>query len=153
MAYIIWLIKKIEMANLGYLSSITHTDKQLKNQMSTKALQMRIEELEKLTVTLTEKLLDLESRSVEKVETTKKIKATGLKKDGTPRKKRAPCGYMIFSNDMRAEVREDLLEEAEGEKVPPGAVVKKLAELWNAMDDEEKEPYNTRAKEMVDEEE
>ena len=121
--------------------------------MSTKALQMRIEELEKLTLTLTEKLEDLESRSMEKVETTKKIKATGLKKDGTPRKKRAPCGYMIFSNEKRAEVREELLEEAEGEKVPPGAVVKKLAELWNDLDDEKKEPYNTRAKEMVDEEE
>jgi hypothetical protein len=121
--------------------------------MSTKALKMRIEELEKITMALSEKLEELESRPMEKGETTKKIKATGLKKDGTPRKKRAPCGYMIFSNEKRAEVREDLLEEAEGEKVPPGAVVKKLAELWNAMDDEEKEEYNTQAKEMVNEEE
>ena len=123
--------------------------------MATKALQARVEELVKLTLSLTEKIQELETKSVTRIEASadKKVKATGLKKDGTPRKKRAPCGYMIFSNEKRAEVREELLEEAEGEKVPPGAVVKKLAELWNAMNDEEKEPYNTQAKEMVDEEE
>ena len=115
---------------------------------------MRIEELEKITMALFEKIEDLESRPMEKVEVlTKKTKTVGLKKDGTPRKKRAPCGYMIFSNEKRTEVREELIEEADGEKVPPGAVVKKLAELWNAMDDEKKEPYNTQAKEMVEEEE
>ena len=123
--------------------------------MSTKALQTRIEELEKLTLSLTEKIQELEAKPVTKIEAPadKKVKATGLKKDGTPRKKRAPCGYMLFSNEKRAEVRDELLAEADGEKVPPGAVVKKLAEMWNTLGDEEKEPYNTRAKEMVDEDE
>ena len=123
--------------------------------MATKALQMRVEELEKLTLALTEKIEGLEARPVAKIEASadKKVKATGLKKDGTPRKKRAPCGYMLFSNEKRSEVREELLAEADGEKVPPGAVVKKLAEMWNALGDEEKEPYNTRAKEMAEEEE
>ena len=123
--------------------------------MATKALQTRIEELEKLTLSLTEKIQELEAKPVAKIEASadKKVKATGLKKDGTPRKKRAPCGYMLFSNEKRAEVRDELLAEADGEKVPPGAVVKKLAEMWNALGDEEKEPYNTRAKEMVDEDE
>ena len=123
--------------------------------MSTKALQTRVEELEKLTLSLTEKIQELEARPVAKIEASadKKAKATGLKKDGTPRKKRAPCGYMLFSNEKRAEVREELLTEADGEKVPPGAVVKKLAEMWNALDDEEKEPYNTQAKEMAEDEE
>jgi hypothetical protein len=123
--------------------------------MATKALQMRVEELEKLTLSLTEKIQELEAKPVAKIQasTDKKPKATGLKKDGTPRKKRAPCGYMLFSNEKRAEVREELLAEADGEKVPPGAVVKKLAELWNALGDEEKEPYNTQAKEMAEEEE
>ena len=123
--------------------------------MATKALQMRVEELEKLTTALTEKIQQLEIKPVAKIEASadKKVKATGLKKDGTPRKKRAPCGYMLFSNEKRTEVREELLAEADGEKVPPGAVVKKLAELWNALGDDEKEPYNTRAKEMAEEEE
>ena len=123
--------------------------------MSIKALQTRAEELEKLVISLTEKIQELEAKPVAKIEASadKKVKATGLKKDGAPRKKRAPCGYMLFSNEKRAEVREELLTEADGEKVPPGAVVKKLAELWNALGDEEKEPYNTRAKEMAEEEE
>ena len=122
--------------------------------MATKALQTRVEELEKLTLALTEKIQELEAKPVTKIEAPadKKVKATGLKKDGTPRKKRAPCGYMLFSNEKRSEVREELLSEADGEKVPPGAVVKKLAEMWNALDDGEKEPYNTRAKEMAEEE-
>jgi len=123
--------------------------------MATKALQMRVDELEKLVTSLTEKLETLEKKPVKAAKEPKEPKEStkGLKKDGTPRKKRAPCGYMLFSNEKRAEVREELIEEANGEKVPPGAVVKKLAELWNALDEEEKEPYNTRAKEMAAESE
>lgn len=119
--------------------------------MATKALQMRVDELEKLVVALNEKITAIETKPTKEV--VKKDTTKGLKKDGTPRKKRAPCGYMLFSNEKRAEVRNELLEEADGEKVPPGAVVKKLAELWNALDEEEKEPYNTRAKEMAESDE
>lgn len=125
--------------------------------MATKALQMRVDELEKLVASLNEKITNIEAPpkkatiDVGGMGTKKETK--GLKKDGTPRKKRAPCGYMIFSNEKRADVREELVEEADGEKVPPGAVVKKLAELWNALDEEEKEPYNTRAKEMAESDE
>ena len=125
--------------------------------MATKALQMRVDELEKLVVSLNEKIATIEAAPKKPVVETRdmanKKETKGLKKDGTPRKKRAPCGYMLFSNEKRAEVREELVEEADGEKVPPGAVVKKLAELWNALDDEEKEPYNTRAKEMAESDE
>ena len=122
--------------------------------MATKALQMRVDELEKLVITLNEKITAMETKPVKKatIEVTKK-ESKGLKKDGTPRKKRAPCGYMIFSNENRVEVREQLVAEADGEKVPPGAVVKKLAEMWNALGDEEKESYNSRAKEMAESDE
>ena len=118
---------------------------------NTSALALRVDELEKLVVSLNEKIEILESAPKETLKSREKTKkeSKGLKKDGTPRKKRAPCGYMLFSNEKRAEIREELVAEADGEKVAPGAVVKKLAELWNALDDEEKEPYNTRAKEMA----
>ena len=122
--------------------------------MATKALQMRVDELEKLVITLNEKITSIEAAPKKSVTeaggiVTKK-ESKGLKKDGTPRKKRAPCGYMLFSNEKRSEVREELLKEADGEKVAPGVVVKKLAEMWNALDDEEKEPYNNQAKEMAE---
>ena len=112
---------------------------------------MRVDELEKLVTNLTEKLDTLEKKPVKATKEPKEPKEStkGLKKDGTPRKKRAPCGYMVFSNEKRAEVREELIKEAGGEKVPPGAVVKKLAEMWNALGEEEKEPYNSRAKETA----
>ena len=95
--------------------------------VNTTALVQRVDELEKLVVTLNEKIQLLESTPKKLVAevgamTTKK-ETKGLKKNGEPRKKRAPCGYMIFSNEKRAEVREELVEEADGEKVPPGAVV------------------------------
>ena len=119
--------------------------------MATKALQMRVDELEKIMAALNDKFSELQIKSDDKTRDKTKKESSGLKlkKDGTPRKKRAPCGYMLFSNEKRAEIREELVAEADGEKVAPGAVVKKLAELWNALDDEEKEPYNTRAKEMA----
>ena len=125
--------------------------------INTSALVERVDELEKLVVTLNEKIQLLEAAPkkvvIEAGDKATKKESKGLKKDGTPRKKRAPCGYMVFSNEKRAEVREELVAEADGEKVPPGAVVKKLAELWNALDENEKEPYNTRAKEMATESE
>ena len=123
--------------------------------VNTSALTQRVDELEKLVVTLNEKIQLLESAPkkvvIEAGGMATKKESKGLKKDGTPRKKRAPCGYMLFSNENRGEVRKELIEEADGEKVPPGAVVKKMAELWNALGEEEKEPYNTRAKEMATE--
>tara|TARA_R110002072_G_scaffold32406_1_gene98924 strand:+ start:3990 stop:4355 length:366 start_codon:yes stop_codon:yes gene_type:complete len=116
--------------------------------MATKALQTRVDELEKLVTSLNEKLTIIESKPVKATKEPKES-TKGLKKDGTPRKKRAPCGYMVFSNEKRSEVREELIEEADGEKVPPGAVVKKLAEMWNALDQEQKDFYNTQAKELI----
>ena len=121
--------------------------------MATNALQMRVDELEKLVATLNEKITTIEATPKKPVIDAIKKETKGLKKDGTPRKKRAPCGYMIFSNEKRAEVREELMKEANGEKVPPGAVVKKLAELWNGLADEDKVAYNTRAKEMTESDE
>ena len=118
--------------------------------MATKALQMRVDELEKLVLSLNEKIESLEAAPKKEVEVVAaKKESKGLKKDGTPRKKRAPCGYMIFSNENRSDVREELLAEAAGEKVPPGAVVKKLAEMWNALDEDGKESYNNIAKKQV----
>ena len=121
--------------------------------MATKALQMRVDELEQLVASLNEKITTIESTPKKPVAEAggmvNKKETKGLKKNGEPRKKRAPCGYMLFSNEKRAEVREELVAEADGEKVPPGTVVKKLAEQWNALGDEEKEPYNVRAKEMA----
>tara|TARA_Y100000389_G_C17326190_1_gene445692 strand:- start:437 stop:829 length:393 start_codon:yes stop_codon:yes gene_type:complete len=113
--------------------------------MTTKELQTRVDDLEGKLTELTEKLLIIERNSVTNKEDKSKVR---LNKDGTPRKKRSQCGYMVFSNQNRSQVRKDLLAELGEDKIPPGVVVKKLAELWNALGDDEKEPYNNQAKEM-----
>ena len=111
-----------------------------------KQMETRMTDIEGKLTELTEKLSLLERNIVTNKQDSKdKVR---LNKDGTPRKKRAQCGYMVFSNQNRSQVRKELLEQAGEEKVPPGTVVKKLAELWNALTDEEKEPYNNQAKEM-----
>ena len=116
--------------------------------MATKAMQMRVDELEKLVSTLSLKITELEGEKKEIRDEPKEAKKTtkGFKQDGTPRKKRSPCGYMVFSNEKRVEVRAKMLEDADGEKIHPGIVVRKLAGMWNALDDEDKKIYNDQAK-------
>ena len=115
--------------------------------MTTKQLEARVIDLEAKLAEMTEKLTIVERATATKEPAAKKEKdAPKVNKDGTPRKKRATCGYMIFSNEKRAEVREELLKEAGDEKIPPGAVVKELGRLWKELDDDEKAVYNQQAK-------
>jgi hypothetical protein len=110
--------------------------------MSTE-LQSRVNELEQLVSSLNLKVEEL-SRPKE-VAVIKKTK--GIKKDGTERKKRAICGYMIYSNEKRSEVRDQLVSESSDGKLAAGAVVKELGRLWKELSDEEREEFNERAKE------
>ena len=105
----------------------------------------RIEKLENMMSELTKKIETLDITSVQK--TTKKPKAPGLKKDGTPKKKRAPSGYMIFSNENRKEVSLAMIEDSfDHRPVPSSLVFKRLGIMWKAMSNEEKEVYNIKAK-------
>lgn len=107
----------------------------------------RIEKLENMVSELTKKIETLDITSVQK--TTKKSKTPGLKKDGTPKKKRAPTGYMLFSNENRKEVSLNMIEDSfDHRPVPSPLVFKRLGMMWKAMSDEEKEAYNIKAKTM-----
>ena len=115
--------------------------------ITNKQLEARIDELETKLSEMTEKLTIVERASVTKTPVVKKEKdAPKVNKDGTPRKKRATCGYMIFSNEKRAETRAALLEEAGEDKLAPGAVVKELGRLWKELEESEREDYNRQAK-------
>ena len=117
--------------------------------ITNKQLEARINELESKLSEMTEKLTIVERASVNdnKTPPAKKDKdAPKVNKDGTPRKKRATCGYMIFSNEKRSETREALLEEAGEDKLAPGAVVKELGRLWKELEESEREAYNKQAK-------
>ena len=117
--------------------------------ITNKQLEARIDELEAKLSEMTEKLTIVERASVtdNKTPPVKKDKdAPKVNKDGTLRKKRATCGYMIFSNEKRAETRTALLEEAGEDKLAPGAVVKELGRLWKELEESEREEYNQQAK-------
>ena len=83
----------------------------------------------------------------EKPKPKSKAKAKADDGDEKPKKKRT-SGYIIYSNANRAEVKERLVEEADdGEKPKNTDVVKELARMWKELDDDEREIWNTKARE------
>jgi len=55
---------------------------------------------------------------------------------------RAPTGFILFSNDHRAEVREKL----GGKDVKVTEISKELGKMWKSMTDKDKAKYNDQSK-------
>ena len=94
----------------------------------------RIAELEKQMAAVLVKI-DLDEKPKK---SPKKEKA---EKEEKPKKKRGMTGYLLFSKENRAAVKEELGE------VKPTEVVTEVAKRWKALTDEERGDWNTRAKE------
>ena len=63
-----------------------------------------------------------------------------------PKTKRGPTGYLMFSADQRAVVKEELASELVGEaKLASQLVVKELAIRWKALEEEERDDWNSQA--------
>ena len=85
-------------------------------------------------------------------EVVSKKKTKKAKKDETssddedkPKKKRGPNGYILFSNANREDACAKLLV---GDEKPKNTeVMKQLAQMWRALDEEEKGVWNAKAKE------
>ena len=118
-------------------------------------LAVRIETLEKqLALILQEQKVasDDKDKKAKKEKKEKKEKKTKKAKDETssddedkPKKKRGPNGYILFSNANREDACAKLLV---GDEKPKNTeVMKQLAQMWRALDDEEKGVWNTKAKE------
>ena len=75
----------------------------------------------------------------------KKAKKEEVKPDPVEPKKKRTSGYILFSNANRDEVKERLAEDAD-EKPKNTEVMKELARLWKALDDDEKAVWNAKAK-------
>ena len=75
----------------------------------------------------------------------KKAKKEEVKPDPDEPKKKRTSGYILFSNANRDEVKERLAEDAD-EKPKNTEVMKELARLWKALDDDEKAVWNAKAK-------
>ena len=77
---------------------------------------------------------------------TKSIKGKGKAKEEKPKEKKAKTGYLLFSDSVRAEVREALeLEAEEGVKVMAKDVVRGIAAKWKELSDEEQGEWKEQA--------
>ena len=90
---------------------------------------------------------------VPKKSVTKSSKAAASKSSDEPKSKRKMTGYLLFSKEMRADVKEALEAELEeGEKLKPQATVTELAAQWKALSEEEQAEWKERAAAESDEE-
>ena len=110
-------------------------------------LTQRVEVLEKqLSLLLGNNSDDSDTKKEKKPKKTKKTKDDSSD-DEKPKKKRV-SGYILFSNATRDEVRDKLTQ---GDEKPKNTdIVKELARMWRDLTDEDKDPWNLKAKELKD---
>jgi len=71
--------------------------------------------------------------------------------DDKPKTKRGKTGYLLYADEMRAEIKNRLLNELEdGDKLKPQAVVVAIAAAWKDEDQEVRDHWNAKAKTMKD---
>ena len=131
-------------------------DKKLATLMSItiEMLVVRVETLEKQyallikeqeTKTKKEEKDDKEAKKEAKKKAKKTKGDTSSDDEDKPKKKRGTNGYILFSNANRDDVKAKLCV---GDEKPKNTeIMKQLAELWQNTSVEEKEGWNTKAKE------
>ena len=131
--------KKIEMSFLILLLS---TNKQPKQPTQQTQMAMTNEQLTKMVEALTKRVEELEKLNKGAAEEPKKTKKE--KKPVDPNKPKKTSGYLIYSNSVRAEVKEKLI--ADGGEGKPKEVVQAIAAKWKELGDEGKAVWNEKAK-------
>ena len=139
--------KKIE---ISFLLILLPTNKQPKQPTQQTQMAMTIEQLTKMVEALTKRVGELEKMNgvVQEVVDDKKAKKEKKekkeKKPVDPNKPKKTSGYLIYSNSVRAEVKEKLI--ADGGEGKPKEVVQAIAAKWKELGDEEKAVWNEKAK-------
>lgn len=105
------------------------------------ALTKRVNELEKMNGVIAETIA--EKKDDKKEKKMKKVKEVD------PNKPKKTTGYLIYSNTVRADVKEKLI--AGGGDGKPKEVVQAIAAKWKLLTYEEKNWWNAKAKELSDE--
>ena len=111
---------------------------------------MTIEQLTKMVEVLNKRVGELEKLNGVVLEVADDKKAKKEKKEKKekkpvdPNKPKKTSGYLIYSNSVRAEVKEQLI--AGGGEGKPKEVVQAIAAKWKELGDEEKAVWNEKAK-------
>ena len=87
---------------------------------------------------------DVEVKKPKKEKKEKKSKDESS--DDDVKKKRGTNGYLVFSSEKRDEIKAKL--SVADEKPKNTEIMKQLAAMWSAMDDNEKALYNAKAKDI-----
>ena len=114
--------------------------------MTIEILTERVATLEKQMAQLLSNA-DPEPKKEKKEKKEKKVKKEASDDEDKPKKKRV-SGYILFSNANRDDVKVKLAED--DEKPKNTEVMKELAKMWKELGDDEKEVWNTKAKELKD---
>ena len=131
--------KKIE---ISFLILLLCTNKQPKQ--PTQQMAMTIEQLTKMVEALNKRVDELEKLNGVAKEVAGDKKGKKEKKEVDPNKPKKTSGYLIYSNSVRAEVKEQLI--ADGGEGKPKEVVQAIAAKWKELTDEEKAVWNVKAK-------
>ena len=110
----------------------------------------RIAELEKQMAVVLAKLDEKTEATASEAKPKKEKKEKSPKKEkpekeDKPKTKRGMTGYLLFSKENRAAVKEELGD------VKPTEVVTEVAKRWKALTDEEREEWNKTAKDANEE--
>ena len=111
--------------------------------MTLELVAQRVETLEKQMALLLAKNAsdDVPKKQEKKAKKDKKVDSD----DDKPKTKRV-SGYILYSNANRDDVKEEL---SDGEnKAKNTDIMRKLAENWKALSDDDKEGWNAKAKEL-----
>ncbi len=135
---------------MSFLLILLPTNKQPKQPTQQTQMAMTIEQLTKMVEALTKRVEELEKLNgvVQEVVDDKKAKKEKKekkeKKPVDPNKPKKTSGYLIYSNSVRAEVKEQLI--ADGGEGKPKEVVQAIAAKWKELGHEEKAVWNEKAK-------
>jgi hypothetical protein len=113
-------------------------------------MSITIEVLAERVAVLEKQMALLHSDKAVDVSDTKNAKSSKKNKktkddDDKPKKKRT-SGYILYSNAHRDEIKESLT--AGDDKPKNTDIMKKLAENWKLLSDEDREKWNSKAKEL-----
>ena len=150
--------KKIERSFLIFLLCI---NKQPNKPTQLTQMAITIEQLTKMVEALTNRVEELEKKDMyretgvvekkgDKKEKKEEKEKKGDKKEKKekkvvdPNKPKKTSGYLIYSNSVRAEVKEKLI--ADGGEGKPKEVVQAIAAKWKELGDEGKAVWNEKAK-------
>lgn len=136
--------KKIE---ISFLIVLLCTNQQPKQPTQQTQMAMTIEQLTKMVEALNNRVDELEKLNgvAKEVAGDKKGKKEKKeKKPVDPNKPKKTSGYLIYSNSVRVEVKEQLI--AAGGEGKPKEVVQAIAAKWKELGDEGKAVWNEKAK-------